>query len=290
MSTTTRRPPRQRPQPRAAQDPRVQRPPMDARIRQRRIDVRRASARRRRRVVGGLLLTALAVAGAIGITRSPLFAITGVRVDGVDAARVAEVKEAANVARGQNLMSADLDDALLRTEALPWVQDATVARKPPSTVVVTVVPRKPIAILAGAQGMWLVDRAGVVIAEAAGEQLPRIDLISDTAPVPGAPIDDAAADNALALYEALPRDVRRSLLEVEASGPRTVLIRLALDQLDDPGGYKPGRTAWVRMGAAGGVREQIVVLRALLGQLRLAGDPVPSEVDVRVPSNPVVIP
>ena len=263
---------------------------MDDRIRQRRAEVRRAGARRRRRLVGAAVLVALAAGGAVGITRSPLFAITSVRVDGVEGERVAIVKETARVARGQNLMTADLDDALQRTEALPWVADATVGRKPPSTVVITVVERKPIAILAGSAGQWLVDRGGVVIAEAAGEQLPRIDLTSATNPVPGAPIDDPSADNALALYAALPGDVRRALLDVEASGPRTVRARLALDQLNDPDNYRPGRTTWVRMGAAGGVREQIVVLRALLGQLRLARDPVPSEIDVRVPSNPVVIP
>lgn len=241
-------------------------------------------------MVGAVLLVALGAAGAVGITRSPLFAITGVRVDGVSGEQVTIVKETARVARGQNLMTADLDDALERTKSLPWVADASVGRKPPSTVVITVVPRKPIAILTGSAGSWLVDATGVVIAQAAGEQLPHIELTAATHPVPGEPIDDPAADNALALYAALPRDVRRALLEVEAPGPRTVRVRLALDRLADPDDYPRGRTTWVRMGAAGGVREQLVVLRALLGQLRIARDPVPSEIDVRVPGNPVVIP
>ena len=281
MSTTTRTP---------ARPAGPQRPPMDDRIRQRRIDVRRAGARRRRRMVGAVLLLALGAGAAVGITRSPLFAITGVRVDGVSADRVAIVRDTARVARGQNLMTADLDDALSRTRALPWVADATVGRKPPSTVVITVVPRRPVAILAGGAGSYLVDRGGVVIGEAAGEELPRIDMSSDTVPVAGQPIDDAAADNALALYSALPPDMRRAILTIQAAGPRTVRVQLALAELDDPQDYKQGKTTWVRMGAAAQVREQVVVLRALLGQMRIAGDPVPAEVDVRVPGNPVVIP
>lgn len=276
MSTTTRT--------------RPQRPPMDARIRQRRIEVRRAGARRRRRMIGSVLLLALGVAGAIGITRSPLFAITGVRVDGVEQERAVIVRETAQVAKGQNLMTADLDDALARTRALPWVADATVGRKPPSTVVITVKPRKPVAILSGGKGSWLVDRTGVVIAKAAGERLPVIGMVTATQPVPGAPINDPAANNALALYAALPRDVARSLLAVEATGPRTVRVQLALDRLADPAGYRPGRKTWVRMGAAGDVREQVVVLRALLAQRRAGRDGIPSEIDVRVPGNPVVIP
>ena len=276
MSTATRAPQR--------------RPPMDARIRQRRIEVRRAGARRRRRTVGGILLAVLIGAGAVGITRSPLFAITAVRVEGVPKARVALVKDTARVARGQNLMSADLDDALTRTEALPWVASASVRRVPPSTVVIDVVPRKPVAVLAGEQGSWLVDRGGVVIAEATDDRLPRIDLLSTTVAVPGAPIDDPAADNALQLYEALPKDMRAALLAVEATGPRTVRVQVALHRLTDPDGYRRGKTTWVRMGTAGNVDEQVTVLRALLGQLRDGRQGVPQEIDIRVPSNPVVLP
>lgn len=115
-------------------------------------------------------------------------------------------------------------------------------------------------------------------------------MMSSAVPVAGAPIDDPAADNALALYAALPRDVARALLAVEATDPRTVRVQLALDRLADPAGYRPGRTTWVRMGAAGDVSEQVVVLRALLAQRRAGRDGIPSEIDVRVPGNPVVIP
>ena len=265
------------------------RPPMDARIRQRRIEVRRAGTRRRRRTVGTLVLIAVLGAGGVGITRSPLFAITGVRVDGVTGPKATLVKDTAQIARGQNLMSADLDDALARTEALPWVANAEIRRLPPSTVLIDVTPRRAVAILVGSSGSWLVDRSGVVIAKAEDQALPRVDLVSDVVPTPGETIDDLAAQNALDLYSALPRDMRASLLSVEAVGARTVLVEVALDHLV-PGRYRKGRTTLVRMGAAADVGEQVVVLRALLDQLRRSDDPVPSEIDVRVPGNPVVVP
>lgn len=265
------------------------RPPMDARIRQRRIEVRRAGTRRRRRTIGTLVLIAALGAGGVGITRSPLFEITGVRVEGVTGPKAGLVRDTAQIARGQNLMSADFDDALARTAALPWVADAQVRRVPPSTVVIDVTPRKAIAILVGSSGSWLVDRHGVVIAEAAGQPLPHVDLSANVAPKPGATINDPAAHNALGLYAALPRDMRGSLLAVEAVGARTVRVQVALDRLV-PGRYREGRTTWVRMGAADDVGEQVVVLRALLTQLRRLGDPIPSEIDVRVPGNPVIVP
>lgn len=275
MSTATRSP---------------QRPPMDARIRQRRIEVRRAGARRRRRMVGGVLLAVLIGAGGVAITRSPLFAITGVRVEGVQSDQVEVVREAAQVTKGQNLMSADFGDALERTKALPWVADAEVRRVPPSTVVIDVTPRRPIAVVANPAGTWLVDRGGAVISEAAGEQLPRIDLLTTAAAVPGERITDPAARNALQLYAALPKDVRSALLAVEATGPRTVRVQVDLSDLTDPAGYAKGKTTWVRMGTAGNVGEQVTVLRALLGQLRDSRQGVPREIDVRAPGNPVVLP
>lgn len=275
MSTATRAP---------------QRPPMDDRIRQRRREVRQASARRRRRMIGWFLLTLLVAAGAVGITRSALFAITGVRVHGVAQAQAETVKAQARIAKGQNLMTANFDAALARTKALPWVADATVRRVPPSTVVIDVEPRRPVAVLRGEQGSWLVDRSGIVIGEATDASLPRIDLVSAVAPVPGAAINDPAAVNALSLYNVLPKDVRAALLALEATGPRTVRVQLALHLVRKAGDYPRGKTTWVRMGTAGNVAEQVAVLRALLEQVRAARQGVPREVDVRVPSNPVVLP
>jgi cell division protein FtsQ len=263
---------------------------MDARIRQRRIEVRRAGARRRRRMLGSVVLVLAIGAGGVGITRSPLFAITGVRVEGVSGAKADEVKATAQVQKGQNLMSADLGAALERTRDLPWVAAATVRRAPPSTVVIEVAPRKPVAVLAGVHGRWLVDHGGVVITEATDQRLPRIDLLTDGVPVPGTAIDDPAADNALALYAALPKDLRNALIAVEATGPRTMRVRVDLHRLNRPDGYAKGATTWVRMGTVGNVGEQVTVLRALLEQLRNGRQGVPSEIDIRVPSNPVVLP
>jgi cell division protein FtsQ len=266
------------------------RPPMDARIRERRIQVRQARLRRRRRVVGSVIVVALLGGAAFGVTRSPLFAISGVRVEGVEGDHARLVREVAQVRSGQNLMTANLDGAVARTRALPWVASAQVRRVPPATVVLEVEPRRPIGILDSTSGQWLVDTTGVVVARAAGEQLPHITLTTNAVPVPGSPIDDLAAHNALALHEALPRDVRGALLAVEAVGVRTVRVQLDLHLLTDPANYPKGATTWVRLGAAGDVEQQVLVLRALLAQLRETHAGVPSEIDVRVPDNPSVTP
>ena len=288
--TATRTPTRPaRSRSRTAGTPR-QRPPMDKRIRERRAAVRRAQLRRRRRVVLGVLVLALVAAAAVGITRSPLFAVTAVHVQGVQDARAREVKEVAQVATGQNLMTADLDAAVERVRAVPWVAQAEARREPPSTVVLDVIARRPAAVVHGAGGSWIVDRDGVVIEAGEHPKLPRISLVAPIVPLLGQPLDDAAARNALELHAALPRDVRRAVITLEAVGARTVRVELALAQLDDPQGFKASRRVWVRMGSAGDVGEQVAVLRALLGQRRSDKLPLPTEIDVRVPGNPVVVP
>lgn len=270
--------------------PRAPRPPMDARIRARRAQVRHAKMRRRRRAVGSVVVLVLVAAAAVGITRSPLFAITAVRVQGVKAAQAQQVLDVAQVATGQNLMTADLDAAVQRASAIPWVATAAARREPPSTVVLDIVARRPAAVVAGETGTWIVDRGGVVISAGDRPRLPRIALTAAIIPDPGDKLADAAALNALELHGALPRDVRRAVTALEAVGARTVRAELALAQLDDPAGFKGSRRVWVRMGSAGDVREQVTVLRALLGQRRAGKLALPTEIDVRVPGNPVVVP
>jgi cell division septal protein FtsQ len=275
---------------RASTTGRRARPPMDARIRARRAEVRRGQLRRRRRAIGGVLIAVLVAAGAAGITRSPLFAITAVEVHGVSGAQAEQVLAVAQIATGQNLMTADLDAAVQRTGAIPWVAGAQARREPPSTVVLEVTRRRPAAVVTSDGGSWIVDPGGVVITAGDRRNLPRIALTVAVAPEPGQQLADAAALNALELHRGLPRDVRQAVLALEAVGARTVRAELALAELEDPAGFKPSRRVWVRMGSAGDVAEQVTVLRALLGQRRGDGLPLPTEIDVRVPGNPVIVP
>lgn len=288
--SATRTPPRTSRPRSSTQTPPRRRPPMDARIRERRAEVRRAQLRRRRRVMGLVVILALLGAAAVGITRTPLFAITAVKVQGVKGPQAREVLDVAQVATGQNLMTADLDAAVARAGAIPWVASAAARREPPSTVVLEVVARRPAAVVVSDGGSWIVDAGGVVIAAGERSTLPRIGLTVPLDPQPGAPLADAAARNALELHTAFPRDVRRAVTTLEAVGARTVRVELALAELDDPPGFKPSRRVWVRMGSAGDVGEQVAVLRALLAQRRDAKLPLPGEIDVRVPANPVVVP
>jgi cell division septal protein FtsQ len=170
--------------------PASRQPAVDARILQRRHEVASADYRHRRRwALSILALIALAV-GAVVISRSSLFAITGVHVEGVPAAQAQLVRDIAGVRPGQNLVAVDLAAAQQRVAAVPWVQQVRLERKPPSTVVIVVTPRVPLAAVIGGGQTWQIDADGVVIAPAGPgrrnhtRRLVRIDAPRAVLPAP----------------------------------------------------------------------------------------------------------
>jgi cell division protein FtsQ len=292
--------------------PSSQRSAVDARILARRREVANADHRRRRRwALSILALIALAVA-AFAVSRSSLFAITGVRVIGVPDAQAQLLRDIAGVRRGQNLIAADLVAARQRVEAVPWVQRARLERAPPSTVVIVVTPRVPLAAVRAGGQTGQVDADGVVVARGAlreaatdAEQsdqpdqpdqrrrLVRIDAPQAVLPAPGAAIGDPAVRNALEAHRALPRALRRAVLRYEALSEPGLRLKL------DPRGLRPqGRALaalpsriWVRLGAAERMDAKSAVLLELLTQLqRRDPDLAIAELNVTAPANPVVVP
>lgn len=262
------------------------RTPMDARIRARRNAVLRERARRRRRVVASIVAL-LALAGlAVGVARSPLFAIVEVDVRGVAALEQDEVLRVANLHAGDNLLSADLDAAAGRVRALPWVADAAARRIPPSTVELHVRPREPVVVVRLPDARWLVDAEGVVVAGGTRDGLPELSAPHSVVPGVGARVRDAALRNALAVVAQLPGDVRGQVERYEALSARDVRLHLRSGIV-------------VRFGVADDVVAKARSVELLLGQAasqaqrRSTGADAPlgiAEIDVRAADNPVLVP
>ena len=75
------------------------------------------------------------------------------------------LRAALGVARGDRLLGFSLEAARTRIEGLTWVQHATVERRLPGTVVVTLQERRPFAVWQTGGKFVLIDRAGQVVAE-----------------------------------------------------------------------------------------------------------------------------
>ncbi|MBW3602402.1 MAG: FtsQ-type POTRA domain-containing protein [Actinobacteria bacterium] len=243
--------------------------------------------RRDRQVTVSLaVLLSLALA-AVGLARSPLFAVERVAVVGVDD-RQAEVRARAGVEVGVNLLDVDLTHAARRVEQLPWVERAVVHRRLPSTVEIRVAARAEVAVVEGPTGAWVVAADGTVLRAAGGRADPPIRVISGLPFLarPGEPTRDAAVLAALEVHDNLPPLVRDWVVAYHAPNPRR--LEVTVTAATDGGPF----TTVVRFGPPERIRDKAAVLVAVLDEL-VAGDVRPGDIvaiDVRAPDHPVVVP
>jgi cell division protein FtsQ len=234
-------------------------------------------ARLQRLFEAGALL--LVVLGFLAALRSPLLDVDRVLVSGHGRTSEEAVRAAADLPLGTQLIDVDLRAVGERVAALPWVDEATIARRVDGTVEITVTERVPVAEFRTADGtVLLVDAEG----RALGPSTEAPDLAGTLVMVdgavaslaPGGWLPDDAADVlevAAALGERLPGAVQA--LEVTAAADRTEIL----------GHLSQGGV--VRFGDAGQLDAKLLSLVTVLDQVDTSGLAV---LDLRLPGNPVL--
>lgn len=221
-----------------------------------------------------MVLVALAVAVALLlIERSPLVAISDVRVTGVDHLESARVVEVSGVRVGSSLLRVDLAAAARRVEELPLVREAEATRIDPLTVVIRVTERQP-AFTATSDGRTvLLDDEGVVLRAGRMPGMATIEVSDGAVPAPGEAAGlGSALGNAVAVATGLPGTVTTRVVAWEAVSPdRAVAV------LDDGTRVELGRATEL----AAKARALGVVLEDLAGR-------DVATIDVRSASAPVV--
>ncbi|MBN9541454.1 MAG: FtsQ-type POTRA domain-containing protein [Reyranella sp.] len=96
-----------------------------------------------------------AVVGAI----TP-FKLADVTVEGRDYVERSDILAALNVSRGDSLLGIDLQASRRRLEAIDWVEWATVERRLPDTLYVTLKERRAVAIWQNGNEYTLIDKNG----------------------------------------------------------------------------------------------------------------------------------
>lgn len=140
---------------------------------------RRARSIRTAAVVAAVVVTLIA---CIGLYNSPLFTIRTVEVVGVDHITAGSVLKVARVPSDATLIRFPAEDVAARVAVDPWVESVSVSRVFPSGMRIRVVERVPVAIVDAGASMWLIDRAGSVIATASADASVAVPTITD---VPG---------------------------------------------------------------------------------------------------------
>jgi len=220
------------------------------------------------------ILLLLVISAGYGVTRSALLDIDRIEIVGADQ-RVSEatVVEISGIAIGQPLIDLNLSAVETRLFSIPWVSEARVSRDWPGTVHLRIFLRTAHAIGVDPSGSQaLLDQEGVVLEKversiSTNTALPRIRV--DAFGVPGTRV--SGIDPLLRAASAIPSDLAAWIVALApiGEGVRAELV----------GG------AEANLGFSDDYHEQARALSTVLTRVTLT---CLREVDVSVPSNPVV--
>jgi cell division protein FtsQ len=186
--------------------------------------MRRARRRRLRAAMPWALgVTLLTIGGLLSwmVYNTPVFGVEQVRVAGVDLLTEEQVRAAAAVEPETPLARVDLDAVRDRVAELTPVDEVTVTRDWPRTLLVEVQERIAVAAVPRDGRMLLVDAAGV-----AYHTVPRrpahLPLVRLARPGP----DDPATRSALLVLAALTDELHEQLTELVVEAPARIRLRL----------------------------------------------------------------
>ena len=119
-------------------------------------DIRRSERRERAkensrrylvRIFIGIGIIVALIGGWAALYNSPAFTIQNVEVEGVEHLTADEMSQLANVPTDATLLRVDTETIRNRLKQTAWVEDATVTRKFPDTIKITVTEREIEAIV-----------------------------------------------------------------------------------------------------------------------------------------------
>lgn len=184
--------------------------------------------RRRRRMVW---ITAVSAAAAVALffvflVYSPVLALKTVVVEGTVLLPREQAEAALEPLKGQTLPTiSDADvEALLRDR--PEIREIDVAAQPPSTLVVTVTERIPVAVLQDGAQLALIDEQGTRLAVAADRAAVPLPLIDGGTEAVNAQVFPSITS----VLAALPTEVLASLESASAQTVDSVELKLASGQ------------------------------------------------------------
>lgn len=123
-----------------------------------------AGAVRARRLVVTLIASAVVIAaGSVVASRSSLLHLRHLEVVGATNLTRAEVVRLAAISSSTNVLWFDPGSIERRLESDPWIAGATVSRRLPGTIRISVTERSPVAVIRDEPGFTLVAADGVAL-------------------------------------------------------------------------------------------------------------------------------
>jgi cell division protein FtsQ len=236
----------------------------------------RGSGKKKWNVLESVFFILIVIVSGYVLLQSPIFEVHRVLVRGNENISEEQIISLANIGIGENIFKVDLNTARANLELHSMIKEVQVVRSLPSSVVINVYERKPLALLPTREGFIKVDEEGVYLQEAkAGTPgLPVLTGIEYELPNPGQAVQSERLGDALKVITGLPASVVASLSEVH-SGKDGQIIIYTLEGIQ------------CRLGLAMEIPEKGAILEQLLLQLSIHKDKI-NYIDLSCVGQPVV--
>lgn len=176
----------------------------------------------RRRTVAAVLAAAfigLVGWGLVSLRNSAIFAVENVEVSGVQRISAESIAASASIPADATLLNISTRDVRDRILGQPWVADATVSRRIPHTIKITVTERTPALAVAAEGAMWLVSQDDYWLEAHSAEETFTVPTVSDIEglhPAAGKKTGSAEIENVLAVVDGLSDELRGRLQRISA--------------------------------------------------------------------------
>ncbi len=237
---------------------------MEPRIRDRRVEVRRAIGRRRLRMIIAVAIVVVAGVAALAVLGSSVFGVRADQVDVIGAVYTDSeaLSEIIDDLVGRPTLTLDTERAEQQLRSIAWVESAQVRASFPHRLTIDIRERAPLATFRGPDGLFrVIDRDGRVLDVITGEpvaylllEIPDVDNLSQGQFTTQGPA--AAAD----LVQALTPGIRQrvQMMEVALDGSDLVVVLAPWEGSTD---RSPIR---VQFGAASDLLVKLVRLESVL--------------------------
>jgi cell division protein FtsQ len=164
------------------------------------------------------------------VMEGQMFVVSGVDIKGVKQLGEGDLNELAKVFTGQNIFRVDMEAAVRRARANPWIKEARIYRKLPNRITMAFIERSPFAILDTGVARYLVDDEAVVIGRLLPEPGPEWPLpvvaIKNYRGRPGEQVTSEGMAEAMTLIAELAARGGWRLAEVtvEANSPESLSV------------------------------------------------------------------
>ena len=226
---------------------------------------------RGRRLVATMIVASLTIAaGSLVVSRSSLLRLRHLEVVGTSSLTRAQVVRLAALSSSTNVLWFDAGAVERRLESDPWVATATVSRRVPGTIRISVVERAPVAMIRTEVAFTLLAADGVALGTVAADpMLPEIVVMTGSSlPEGNAPAQAAA----------------RAIAGLDG-GRRPAVVRAVVDagalSVELEGGTR------VEFGDTTGIEAKTAAARQILRWATTQGASVAS-VNVTAPDSPAV--